>query len=105
MHVCVCGLGQTDVATPLCVASEEGHVAVVEALVKAKAALNQAKVYDCIPSCAAGRVRCARMSLAVWRNVHVGVSVAWIGADGWCNPAVHRQPGRPRCGGGGAGEG
>ncbi len=54
MHVCVCGLGHTDGATPLFIASQEGHVAVVEALVKAKAALNQAKVCDCIPSCAAG---------------------------------------------------
>ncbi len=45
--LCVClwlGLGQTGGATPLFIASEKGYVAVVEALVKAKAALNQAQV-------------------------------------------------------------
>ena len=29
----------------------------------------------------------------------------WVGAERWTDPAVHRQPERPRCGGGGAGEG
>ncbi len=62
MHVCVCGFGQTDGATPLFVASEEGHVAVVEALVKAGATVDQATVCDCMPFSAAGRV-CSRISL------------------------------------------
>jgi hypothetical protein len=63
--ILICGLGQTDAsrATPLCVASFKGHVAVVEALVKAKAALNQATVCDRMPFSAAGRVWCARVSL------------------------------------------
>ncbi len=38
------GLGQNDGRTPLYIASQNGHVAVVEALVKAEAALNQAGV-------------------------------------------------------------
>ena len=57
------GLGQTDGWTPLFVASAQGHVGVVDALVKAKAALNQADVCDRVPSIAAGRVRCACVSL------------------------------------------
>jgi hypothetical protein len=57
--MCVClwlGLGQNDGRTPLYTASFKGHVGVVEALVKAGAALNQAAVCDCMPSCAAGGV-------------------------------------------------
>jgi hypothetical protein len=60
---CVCGLGQTDGQTPLLVASLHGHVAVVKALVKARATVDQAMVCDCMPSSAAGVVWCARMSL------------------------------------------
>ena len=45
MWVCLwLGLVQNNGWTPLCAASQKGHIAVVEALVKAKAALNQAKV-------------------------------------------------------------
>ncbi len=64
--MCVClwlGLWQNDGASPLFVASQEGHVGVVEALVKAKAALNQATVCDRMPFSAAGLVLCARVSL------------------------------------------
>ncbi len=57
------GLGQTNGWTPLFVASAQGHVGVVEALVKAGAALNQAAVCDRMPFSAAGRVLCARVSL------------------------------------------
>ena len=64
VYVCLwLGLGQRYGWTPLFIASFKGHVAVVEALVKAKAALNQATVCDRMPSCAAGRVWCARVSL------------------------------------------
>ena len=38
------GVWQTDGATPLLIASENGHVEVVRALVGASAAVNQAKV-------------------------------------------------------------
>ncbi len=63
--ICVClwlGLGQNDGRTPLYIASEKGDVAVVEALVKARAALDQARVCDRMPFSAAGRV-CACVSL------------------------------------------
>ena len=55
--------GQTDGATPLYAASEKGHVAVVKALVKAGATVDQATVWDRMPFSAAGGVWCARMSL------------------------------------------
>jgi hypothetical protein len=41
--MCVClwlGLVQTDGATPLCIASEKGHVAVEKALVKTAASVD-----------------------------------------------------------------
>jgi hypothetical protein len=60
---CVYGLGQTSGQTPLYIASEKGYVGVVEVLVRAGAALDQATVCDCMPCCAAGRVWCARVSL------------------------------------------
>ncbi len=44
MHVRVPVTWQRTGATPLCVASEKGHVEVVKALVKAGAALSQAEV-------------------------------------------------------------
>ena len=56
------GLGQNDGRTPLYIASEKGDVAVVEALVTARAALDQARVCDRMPFSAAGRV-CACVSL------------------------------------------
>ena len=42
----VSGALQTDGYIPLCIASENGHVEVVRALVGASAAVNQAKVRD-----------------------------------------------------------
>ncbi len=60
---CVCGLVQTDGWTPLLVASLIGHVAVVKALVKARATVDQATVCDCMPLSAAGGVLRATMSL------------------------------------------
>ena len=64
MWVCLwLGLGQNDGATPLYIASQEGHVAVVKALVKARATVDQATVCDCMPLSAAGGVWFARMSL------------------------------------------
>ena len=63
--LCLClwlGLGQTDGWTSLLIASLYGRVAVVEVLVKARAAVNQASVCDRMPSCAAGRVWCTCVS-------------------------------------------
>jgi hypothetical protein len=91
--------GQTDGATPLYAASEKGHVGVVKALVKAKAALDQAKVCDRMPSLLL--VECGvraclwgdaleRTSCEQWRErsvrMHVRVSVAWV-----------RRTDRPHC--------
>ncbi len=102
-ETCMCvypwlGLGQTGGATPLFIASENGHVEVVEVLVKAKVALNQAMVCDCIPSCAAGRVWCARVSLG--RRKQVGMLSA-VGARRACGCVYGLGWGRtmvqPRC--------
>ena len=67
------GLGQNDGATPLYVASENGHVDVVKALVKAGAALNQAEVCDRMPSCVSSVV-CTRMSLGRRTGADIFVS-------------------------------
>jgi hypothetical protein len=68
---CVCGLWQTDGQTPLFVASQNGHVAVVKALVKARATVDQATVCDCMPLSAACRLWCARMSLVRRTRVEI----------------------------------
>ncbi len=60
---CVCGLVQTDGQTPLLIASLHGYVAVVKALVKARATVDQAMVWDRMPFSATCRLWCARMSL------------------------------------------
>ena len=44
--VCVCAVWQTDGFTPLFIASHNGHVEVVRALVRAGAAVNQAVVRE-----------------------------------------------------------
>jgi ankyrin repeat protein len=53
----VCVVRQTDGFTPLCVASQNGHVEVVRALVGAGAAVNQADVRDDWGGCWCSRVR------------------------------------------------
>ena len=81
---------QTDGATPLLVASEEGHVAVVKALVKAGATVDQAMVWDRMPFSAlveCGVCACLWGDALEWRaceqwrersvHMHVRVSVAW----------------------------
>ncbi len=55
--VCVCAVWQTDGATPLCAASQEGHVEVVRALVRAGAAVNQAAVREDLGGCWCSGVR------------------------------------------------
>ena len=53
----VCVARQTDGLTPLCAASESGHVEVVRALVGAGAAVNQADVRDDWGGCLCSGVR------------------------------------------------
>ncbi len=47
----VCGVLQTDGCTPLYIASENGHVEAVRALVRAGAAVNQSRVRDDCGGC------------------------------------------------------
>ncbi len=66
--MCLYVAWQRSGTTPLYIASQNGHVAVVEALMKAGAALNQATVCDCMPSCAAGPV--CGVHGCLWGSAH-----------------------------------
>ncbi len=87
--------------TPLYVAAQNGHFALVKALVKAGAAVNQARGDGATPlSIAAQKVHLAVAEMLV----KAGAAVDQAEADR-ATPPVRRRPERSPRGGGGAGEG
>ncbi len=84
LSVCVCVVWQTDGATPLYAASQEGHDEVVRALVGAGAAVNQAAVREDLGGCWCSGVRwwldvgSQHARAALCACVHVCVCVCWV---------------------------